>query len=63
MSEKSIPLITKNGMHKILDLTYNSKKMQSFITVMLHAQTCKDCAPLFVEAMATAKRHMENELK
>lgn len=63
MAETQIPLITKGGMHKILDSVYNNRDMQTFISVMTHAQTCKECSPFFLEAMEKAKHHIANELR
>ena len=63
MAEREAPLITKDGMHRILDSIYNDRDMQTFISVMTHAQTCKDCYPFYIKAIEIAKHHIENELR
>lgn len=54
--------ITKEHMKEILDESYGKKKFQNFVTVMRHAQTCKECSKFFHETMKMAEDHLALEL-
>lgn len=46
-----------------MDYVYSKRDFQMFISVMTHAQTCKECSKLFFESMRNAQDHLESELK
>ncbi|MBI3638880.1 MAG: hypothetical protein HY223_01030 [Thaumarchaeota archaeon] len=55
-------LITKERMKHIVDAAYDTRSFQAFISVMTHAQTCKECSDLFHESMKKAQNHLAIEL-
>ena len=60
---KNAPQITKEKMIQAMDSVYVKRDFQMFISVMTHAQTCKECSRLFFESMRKAKDHLESELR
>ncbi|OLB92504.1 MAG: hypothetical protein AUH25_00550 [Thaumarchaeota archaeon 13_1_40CM_38_12] len=61
MSE-NLSQITKERMIRAVDYAYQKRDFQMFMTVMTHAQTCKQCSKAFFECMRIAQDHLESEL-
>ena len=49
-------------MIRAVDYAYQKRDFQMFMTVMTHAQTCKQCSKAFFECMRIAQDHLESEL-
>ena len=54
--------ISKELMKEIIDESYGQKKFQNFMTIMKHAQTCKECSKAYHETMKMAEDHLALEL-
>jgi hypothetical protein len=60
---KRVPEITKTKLLQVLDGAFEQREFQRFISILMHAQTCKDCKVLFFEAMQLSKFHLDSELQ
>ena len=60
---QSVPQITRERMAQALNSVYAKRDFQMMLTVMTHAQTCKQCSKRFLESLKEAKDHLESELR
>jgi len=58
-----LPEITKTQLLQVLDGAFEEREFQRFISILMHAQTCKDCKVFFFEAMQLSKFHLDSELQ
>ena len=58
-----VPEITKTQLFQVLDDAFEQRDFQRFISVIVHAQTCKECRIFFFEAMKRSEFHLNSELR